>query len=96
MTIKDSRYYKKCSQCSAEQSYNKRANCVTAIKNVPCFSCGQRNNSTKIAQLYRGIRVAWIKQFERNAINRGIEWGITLDDVADMFEAQVDNGIDNS
>jgi hypothetical protein len=86
---KDGRYCKECSKCGAEQSYNKRSNCVIAIKkDIPCLSCGQRNNHKKIAQFYRGIRIAWFKRFERNAINRDIEWDITLDDVADMFELQ--------
>ena len=37
---------------------------------------------------HRSIRVSWFDKFERSANKRGIDWDLTLDDLADLYDKQ--------
>ena len=37
---------------------------------------------------HRGVRVSWYNKFKTGAMVRGIDWALTIDDVADLMLAQ--------
>ena len=53
-----------------------------------CKSCSNKITENCHRGWYRGIRVSWFSKFKSGAAVRGIEWSITLDDVADQMDAQ--------
>lgn len=85
----DGRWHKTCPQCGVEQSYVRRAYAEHSLRlNKLCRKCSNRDPKKKNMGWHRGIRVSWYNRFKYSAETRGIYWGITIDDVADIMEQQ--------
>jgi hypothetical protein len=68
------------------QTVAKRRN----IFDIPPFGRKSRVGEKKAARgsMHRGVRVSWFTPYKHGAATRGIEYDVTIDDVADVYEAQ--------
>jgi hypothetical protein len=83
----DGRYYKPCFNCGTPQSYLRRNYAEISLSlNKKCKKCSSGNNSHK--GWHRNVRISWFNKFKTGADTRGIFWGLTVDDVADLMELQ--------
>lgn len=86
---KDGRYYKPCSSCGKLQSYLRKNYAEESLKlGKECKKCSNKRVENCHRGWYRGIRISWFNQFKSVAETRGIHWGLSLDDVADLMEEQ--------
>ena len=89
VVFKDGKYYKPCPICNNPQGYKQKANAVRALHlKIKCHKCRAKQNPHTIPEFHRGIRVGWFNRFIRGAEKRNLEWNITIDDVADLYEKQ--------
>lgn len=94
MVIKgmDGRYYKDCPQCGESQSYLRKNYAEESLRlGKVCKKCSNRSTDNSHRGWHRGIRISWFNKFRSGAETRGINWTLTIDDVADLMEDQ--NGL---
>ena len=85
----DGRFYKPCPSCGEMQSYLRKNYAEESLKlGKVCKKCSNRSTDNSHRGWHRGIRISWFNQFKSSAETRGLEWTITLDDVADLYEKQ--------
>lgn len=85
----DGRYYKPCPTCGDLQSYLRKNYAEESLKlGKECKKCSKKRNENCHRGWHRGIRVSWFNKFKTGAELRGILWGLTIDDVADLMEMQ--------
>lgn len=85
----DGRYYKPCPSCGKEQSYLRKNYAEESLRlGKECKSCSNKNVEHCHRGWHRGIRISWFNKFKVSAETRGIEWHMSLDDVADLMESQ--------
>lgn len=85
----DGRYYKPCSTCGDLQSYLRKNYAEESLKlGKECKKCSKKRNENCHRGWHRGIRVSWFNKFKTGAELRGILWGLTIDDVADLMKMQ--------
>lgn len=85
----DGRYYKPCITCGDLQSYLRKNYAEESLRlNKECKKCSNKRTENCHRGWYRKIRVSWFNKFKTGAELRGISWELTLDDVADIMEAQ--------
>lgn len=85
----DNRWYKPCPSCNVPQSYLRKAYAEESLRlGKVCKSCSNKQVDNCHRGWHRGIRVSWFNKFRTGAETRGIEWGLTIDDVADLYEQQ--------
>lgn len=85
----DGRWYKPCPKCGEEQSYLRKNYALHSLRlGKLCRKCSNRETVKSHRGWHRGIRISWFNQFKSSAETRGIYWGITVDDVADIMEGQ--------
>lgn len=53
-----------------------------------CKACSNKEVSNCHRGWHRGIRVSWFNQFKASAEIRKIEWSLTMDDIANVYEKQ--------
>jgi hypothetical protein len=85
----DGRYYKDCPECKKPQSYLRKNYAEESLRlNKVCKACSNKKAENCHRGWHRGVRVSWFNKFKTGAEFRGITWDLTLDDVADLLEAQ--------
>ena len=85
----DNRWYKSCPSCNNEQSYLRKNYAEESLRlGKQCKSCSNKDVSNCHRGWHRGIRVSWLNQFKSGSETRKIEWDLTIDDVANLYENQ--------
>lgn len=85
----DNRWYKNCSSCGKEQSYLRKNYAEESLRlGKECKACSNKHTENCHRGWHRGIRISWFNQFKSNAELRKIEWTLSLDDIANVYEKQ--------
>lgn len=85
----DNRWYKPCPTCGVMQSYLRKNYAAGSLKaNKECKACANKKVDNCHRGWHRGIRISWFNKFKTGAEVRGLEWKISLDDLADLYEQQ--------
>ena len=85
----DGRYYKPCPECNEAQSYLRKNYAEESLRlRKLCKKCSNRKTDNCHRGWHRGIRISWFNKFKVSAETRGLEWKISIDDVADLYEKQ--------
>lgn len=85
----DGRYYKRCPECNEMQSYLRKNYAEESLKaGKVCKSCSNKKTDNCHRGWHRGVRVSWFNKFKSNAELRGLDWDLSLDDIADLMESQ--------
>lgn len=85
----DKRWYRPCPSCGNIQSYLRKNYAEESLRaNKRCKGCANKQGENCHKGSTRGIRVSWFNKFKTGAETRGIEWALTIDDVADVYEKQ--------
>jgi len=83
------RYAKDCPECGEQQTYLRKWYAEASLKEGKiCKGCANKKSENSGRIIYRGIRLSWLKKFETSAKLRGLDWEITVDDIADLYEDQ--------
>jgi hypothetical protein len=53
-----------------------------------CKKCSNQKTENCHRGWHRGIRISWFNKFKVSAETRGLEWVLSMDDVADLYEKQ--------
>ena len=90
VTFRDGSFHRNCPRCGVHIEYSRRDMAIRSDRrNACCKSCGQTKRAGVIhAGVERGIRRAVFEKYRTDAEARGYEFNITIDDVADVLEAQ--------
>lgn len=87
--LENGRYAKDCPSCGEQQTYLRKNYAEASLREGKrCKKCTQNDPKTSGVSVYRGLRMSWLKKFETSAKLRGLDWEITADDVADLYEEQ--------
>lgn len=87
--LENGRYAKDCPSCGEQQTYLRKNYAEASLKEGKrCKKCTNNDPSTNGVKIYRGLRLSWVKKFETSAKLRGLDWEITADDIADLYEEQ--------
>ena len=85
----DGRYYKECPECKQLQSYLRKNYAQESLRlGKVCKSCSNKKVENCHRGWHRGVRVSWFNKFKVGAETRGLNWELSIDDVADLMEAQ--------
>lgn len=88
----DNRWYKPCPSCNNPQSYLRKNYAEESLRlGKLCKGCSNKQVSNCHRGWHRGVRISWFNQFKAGAETRKLEWTLTLDDVANIYENQ--NGL---
>ena len=86
----DGRWYKPCSKCGKMCDYLRYHYAFQSYKlNKKCKSCSNKETDNCHRGWYKGIRISWFNKFKVSAEYRGLEFNITMDDVAELIEKQI-------
>lgn len=87
--LDNGRYAKDCPSCGEQQTYLRKNYAEASLREgKECKKCSNRKTENCGRGFYRGIRLSWFKKFETSAKLRGLDWTITVDDIADLYEEQ--------
>lgn len=87
--LENGRYAKHCPTCGELQDYLRKNYAEASLREgKECKRCAQSNALKSGVQIYRGLRLSWLKRFETSAKLRGLDWEINADIVADLYEKQ--------
>lgn len=87
--LETGRYAKPCPECGEMQDYLRKWYAEASLREGKvCKKCSNRKTENCHRSIYRGIRLSWLKKFETNAKLRSLDWEITADDIADLYEEQ--------
>lgn len=82
-----STFTKNCPECGAEQAYGRKDHYKAAVKGSwKCKACSSSANN--FAGKYELIPVTWFNVKMRGGMSRGFTWGITIEDVWEMYALQ--------
>jgi hypothetical protein len=85
----DGRWYKPCSECGEIQSYLRKNYAFESLRlGKTCKKCSNKKTENCHRGWHRKVRLSWFNKFKVCAETRGIEFKITIDDVADLYEVQ--------
>lgn len=85
----DGRWYKPCYNCGDIQSYLRYHYALNSFNLKKfCKKCSNRINENCHRGWHRGIRLSWFNKFKISAETRGIEFNISINDVADLMIKQ--------
>lgn len=85
----DNRWYKPCPTCGVMKSYLRKNYAVESLKaNKECKACSNKKVDNCHRGWHRGIRISWFNKFKTGAETRGLEWNLSLDNLADLYEQQ--------
>jgi hypothetical protein len=83
----DGRWLRDCPKCGTVVSHLRRNYCCNAsLIKQPCKACSNKNNHP--AGFIGSVRVSWFNGFHRNALTRGYDWDISIEDVDALFQSQ--------
>lgn len=74
-----------CPRCDRIRIIKRRDHAVRHIDRI-CKWCSNKDNHPQGE--YRGFRVSWWNKYELSAKARNLNWDISIDNGADLFEAQ--------
>lgn len=87
--LESGRYAKDCPSCGGQQTYLRKNYAELSLRQGKlCKSCSNKITENCHRGWHRGVRVSWFNSFKSSAILRGIEWDLSIDDVADVMDAQ--------
>jgi hypothetical protein len=87
--LDNGRFAKDCPSCGVQQTYLRKWYAEASLREGKfCKSCSNRITENCHRGWHRGIRISWFRKFEIGANLRGIDFEITMDDVADIMDAQ--------
>jgi len=87
--LESGRYAKDCPSCGSQQTYLRKSYAEASLREMKdCKKCSNRKTENCGRIVYRGVRCSWFSKFKANAALRGLDWQITIDDVADLYEEQ--------
>lgn len=87
--LDNGRYSKSCPKCGVEQTYLRKNYAEASLREKKvCRGCSNRETENCHRGIYRGVRISWFNKFKTSARLRGLDWEVTLDDVADLYEQQ--------
>jgi hypothetical protein len=87
--LANGRWAKPCPRCKVQQDYLRKSYAESSLREGKlCKSCSNKITDNCHRGWHRGIRLSWFNRFKTGAPSRGIEWSITIDDVADLMEKQ--------
>jgi len=85
----DKHWYRLCPHCQILQRYKRRNVAQAAADSLSfCKPCSNRTTENTHQGYYRNIRISWYNRIRANAETRSKHWDITMDDLADLMEAQ--------
>ena len=85
----DGRWYKPCHNCGDIQSYLRYHYALNSFNLKKfCKKCSNRITDNCHRGWHRDIRISWFNKFKISAETRGIEFNISIDDVADLMIKQ--------
>lgn len=85
----DGRYYKPCLSCGELQSYLRKNYAEESLKlGKECKKCSNNRAENCHRGWHRGVRISWFNKFKTGAETRGIQWDLSIDDVADLMSLQ--------
>mgnify|MGYP000122485741 CR=1 FL=1 len=85
----DNRWYKPCPTCNKMQSYLRKNYAEESLRlNKECKACSNKHVDNCHRGWHRGIRISWFNKFKIGAELRNLEWNLSLDDLADLYEEQ--------
>ena len=83
------RFAKDCPSCGVQQTYLRKWYAEASLREGKlCKSCSNKITDNCNRGWHRGIRVSWFNKFKISADLRDIDFAITIDDVADIMDAQ--------
>ena len=91
MVIKldNGRYAKDCPTCGEQQTYLRKNYAEASLREgKECKKCSNRKTENSSRGWHKGIRISWFNKFKTSAKLRALDWEITLDDIADLYEEQ--------
>jgi len=87
--LDNGRFAKDCPSCGERQTYLRKWYAEASLReNKSCKSCANKITENCNRGWHRGIRISWFNKFKHQASLRGIVFAITIDDVADIMDAQ--------
>ena len=85
----DNRWYKNCPSCNKPQSYLRKNYAEESLRlGKECKACSNKHVENCHRGWHRGVRISWFNKFKLGAELRGLDWTLTMDDVADVYERQ--------
>jgi len=87
----DGRYYKDCPQCGETQSYLRKTYAEhSEALGKRCKKCSSRDpDNSQHKGYYKGVlRASFVHKYRAGAEDRGIEWDVTFDYLADLLIEQ--------
>jgi hypothetical protein len=88
----DNRWYKNCPSCNKPQSYLRKNYAEESLRlGKECKACSNKHVENCHRGWHRGVRISWFNKFKLGAELRGLDWTLTIDDVADVYDKQ--NGL---
>jgi hypothetical protein len=85
----DGRYCKLCPSCGETQSYLRKNYAEESLRlGKECKKCSNKKTENCHRGWHRGIRISWFNKFKTGAEVRGLQWNLSMDDVADLMEKQ--------
>ncbi len=85
----DGRYYKPCPQCGEMQSYAKKGYATRSLMlGKLCKKCSNRKTENSHRGWINGIRVSWFNKYKLSAEVRNLEFSITPEYVANLYQEQ--------
>lgn len=87
--LSNGRYAKNCPECGEQQTYLRKNYAAASLREKKtCKKCSNKKTENCHRGWHRSIRISWFNKFKTNAKLRALDWEITLDDVADLYEEQ--------
>lgn len=85
----DNRWYKNCPSCSKPQSYLRKNYAAESLRlGKECKACSNKHTENCHRGWHRGIRISWFNKFKMSSELRGLDWTLTMDDIADVYDQQ--------
>ena len=89
LTFREGRWYRNCPDCNKEISHSRRDHAISMMRgNCACNSCGAKKRGARHTGTVRNVSRSYVAHKEKDAMCRGYEWDLTIDDIADLLEAQ--------
>ena len=84
----DGNFVRRCPNCGTAQTYKRRDHALRMLRlGTVCNTCRAERRGCITGQ-HRGVSRSYFKQKELDAVARAYEFDLTIDDVADLLEAQ--------
>jgi hypothetical protein len=85
----DGRWHKPCFECGEDQSYSRKHYAFVSFElKKTCKKCSNRKIENSHRGWHRGVRISWVNKIILSAKNRKIDFNLTIDDIADVYEKQ--------